>query len=95
MLLDIAETQDIAGIVVTLSSCVRATDYIGWHEVGKRLGIVFTEIETAHREHIARLLTAKIAKVLDLRVQPNLSGQITISVLPSGRNYLSVTTGST
>jgi hypothetical protein len=95
MLLDIAEMQDVAQIVTTLSSCVRATDYIGWHEVGKRLGIVFAEVETGDREHVARLLTAKIARVLDDRIKPTLSDQITITMLPSERNYLAATTGTT
>jgi hypothetical protein len=94
LLLDVVGTQDLNHVVSRLSSCVRATDYIGWHEAGERLGIVFTEVESEQRDCIARLLTAKIATILRGTINPCLSEQITITILPSGNSYLVATTGT-
>ena len=81
-------TPDLIQIIESLLSCVRATDYIGWHDSDKRLRILFTEIETKHDEEIAKLLSTKIARVLRYEADLSLSKQTTVTVLPSGRSYI-------
>lgn len=81
--------DELTRLISILSSSVRATDYIGWHEAGKRLGILFTEVETEHSEETAKRLTAKIVRVLR---DGGASHPITMTVLPSGRNYLFMAT---
>lgn len=83
-------SDDLMRIITILSSSVRATDYIGWHDAGKRLGILFTEVETDHSEEIATILSAKVARVLR---EAGAANQISMAVLLCGRNYLFVTTG--
>ena len=95
LLLDVGRTQDLGPVVNILSPCVRTTDYIGWYEVGKRLGIVFTEVQNENREAIAELLKAKIANALCDHIEHHLSEPITATVLPSRRNYRFATTGTT
>jgi hypothetical protein len=100
LLLDVPPARDLSPVVDLLSSSVRATDYIGWRESGdqpgaerKRLGILFTEVESERGEDIAKLLSAKIARLM--RQQLHAAEQPTATLLPSGRSFFFVPTGTT
>src|ERR1700758_5356742 len=81
-------TPDLNQIIESLFSCVRATDYIGWHDSDKHLRILFTETETKHDEEVAKLLNTKIARILRRETGLSLSKQTTVTVLPSGTSYV-------
>jgi hypothetical protein len=93
LLVDVSATRDASPVLDRLSSSVRATDHIGWHEPGKRLGILFTEVESDRGEDIAKLLSAKIARLMRDQMAP--AEQHTATLLPSGRHFLFVATGTT
>jgi len=100
LLLDVPSTSevspvgDVSPVLDRLSSSVRATDYIGWRESGKRLGILFTEVDSDRDEDIAKLLSAKIARLVSERLDVGFAEQPTATVLPSGRSYVFVPTGT-
>jgi hypothetical protein len=98
--LELPSTRDLSSVIDRLSSSVRATDYIGWRESGKRLGILFTEVESERGEDIAKLLSAKIGRLVSgsLANSPSnvaLAERPTATLLPSGRSYVVVATGTT
>jgi hypothetical protein len=89
---DLPSARDLSPVIDRLSSSVRATDYIGWRESGK-LSILFTEVESDRGEDIAKLLSAKVARLV--RDPSNATERTTATLLPAGRNYVFVPTGST
>lgn len=67
-------------IVVVLSSCVRATDWLGWQDAGRRLGMLFTEVESSRNGNIADLLKAKTTRVMREQLGHNIEERITVSL---------------
>ncbi|HWF37939.1 MAG TPA: hypothetical protein VG322_05435 [Candidatus Acidoferrales bacterium] len=62
---------------------MRTTDWIGWYERGKKLGVAFTEIRTDQIDSTARILHLKMAQVLSEHVGPQLASQMTVSLWPA------------
>jgi lipopolysaccharide/colanic/teichoic acid biosynthesis glycosyltransferase len=72
-----------AGIVETLASAVgeatRETDLVGWHEQGKVLAIIFTELNLEGTSPITEVLHSKMLKALEHRFDHRLVSKIVIT----------------
>ena len=73
-------TADRDRIVAVLSSSLRQTDWLGWREAGKRLGILFIEVESSRNGNIADLLKTKITRVVREQLGHNIDERITASL---------------
>ena len=67
-------------IVAVLSSSVRQTDWLGWQDDGRRLGILFTEVERDRNENVAYLLKTKITMTVQERLGHNVGKRITVTL---------------
>ncbi|MGC2417841.1 MAG: hypothetical protein WA434_08850, partial [Candidatus Acidiferrales bacterium] len=72
-----------AGIVETLASAVgeatRETDLVGWHEQGKVLAIIFTELNLEGTSPITEVLHSKMLKALEHSFDHKLVSKIVIT----------------
>ena len=86
MLLDghlIHENGTNAGVVETLISAVseatRETDLVGWHEQGKVLAIIFTELNLEGKDPITEVLHSKMRKALQHNLDHKLVSKLAIT----------------
>ncbi len=79
-------SNDVDGIVRIVSSRVRATDWIGWLENGKRLGVLFTEIDAERGPSTAKLLHDKIAKSIASQIDTDLATGVTLELCSPRKN---------
>jgi lipopolysaccharide/colanic/teichoic acid biosynthesis glycosyltransferase len=62
-----------------LSSCTRETDISGWHEKDSALAVIFTDISNADREHVQKVVRAKVTAALCAELTPERVSEINFS----------------
>jgi hypothetical protein len=74
-----ADNGQLQALVTHLSNCLRMTDCLGWHEAGKTLGVLFTEIDAEKQKSSAELLRSRVALAISAPATASLSSQVSVT----------------
>lgn len=69
---------DVDEFLRELSSKIRVTDVVGWYEENVSIGVLFTEIGSAHDHVVSEALTTKINTVLETSLGSDWAARTTL-----------------
>ena len=73
-------TTFVDQLTTAVSNATRETDFVGWHEDGVVLAVIFTEINVEGKDPVHEILDSKIGKALRDRLDHKSASSVVVSV---------------